>query len=257
MIEAMIKTGFKDHFSQGAGDYSRYRPRYPDELFAYLASLCARKDLAWDCGCGSGQATLGLVPHFQAIEASDASAQQIAKAPSHPKIAYRSAAAEASGLAARSLDLILAAQAAHWFDLEAFYAEARRAAKPGCIIALVSYHRMRTSKDIDRITEDLHRETLGAFWPPERAHVDAAYRTLAFPFQELDPPEFFITAEWGLNEVLGYLGTWSAVKKYRQATGEDPLEPAAKALREVWGDPAQARAITWPIHMCLGRVSGD
>jgi SAM-dependent methyltransferase len=252
----MAEAPFKDHFSHDAGAYSRYRPQYPEALFSYLASLCPRPGRAWDCGCGSGQATLGLAPLFRAVDATDPSAEQLAKAPRHPRIAYTCAAAEASALPAGAIDLIVAAQAAHWFDFDAFYAEVRRVAKPRAIIALVSYHRMRVGRDIDPITEDFHRRTLGPYWPPERAHVDAAYRTIPFPFEEIDAPDFALRASWSLVQVLGYLGTWSAVKQYRRDTGNDPLDPVAAALRAAWGDPGEVRSVTWPIHSRLGQVFG-
>ncbi len=252
----MAEAPFKDHFSHDAGAYSRYRPRYPDDLFSYLASLCSRHERAWDCGCGSGQAALGLAPLFRAVDATDPSAEQLAKAPSHPKIAYTRAPAEASGLPAAAFDLIVAAQAAHWFEFDAFYTELRRVAKPGGVLALIGYRRMRAGADIDPITEDFHRETLGPYWPPERAHVDAAYRTIPFPFDDIDAPGFALRASWSLEQVLGYLGTWSAVKQYRHDTRTDPLGPVAKALREAWGDPEEVRSVTWPIHLRLGRVFG-
>ncbi len=252
----MVKAPFKDHFSHDAGSYSQYRPRYPDDLFSNLASLCPQRDRAWDCGCGSGQAALGLATWFHAVAATDPSSAQIAKAPSHPKIVYGRAPAEASGLGAKCFDLIVAAQAAHWFEFDSFYAEIRRVAKPRAVLALVSYHRMRVGADIDPITEAFHREALDAHWPPERAHVDAAYRTIPFPFSEIGAPDFALRASWSLAQVLGYLGTWSAVKQYKYAMGTDPLVPVAKELRAAWGDPGKARCVTWPIHLRLARVFG-
>lgn len=247
---------FKDHFSRDPGAYRRFRPGYPAALFSYLASLCPERERAWDCGCGSGQAALALAPLFGAVDATDPSAEQIAAAAAHPRIAYSVAPAEASGLAPAATDLIVAAQAAHWFDFDAFHAEVRRVAKPGGAIALIGYHRMCIGRDIDAVTEDFHRVTLAPFWPPERAHVDAAYRSIPFPFDEIDPPAFAVRISWPLAHLLGYIGTWSAVGRCRRETGADPLAPLAEALRARWGDPATPRAIAWPIHMRVGRVFG-
>jgi hypothetical protein len=74
---------FNDHFSDAAEDYQAYRPKYPEDLFSYLNSLSPGHDLAWDCATGNGQAALGLTPYFDAIVATDASRQQIAKAHPH------------------------------------------------------------------------------------------------------------------------------------------------------------------------------
>ena len=250
-------SGFKDHFSSTAAGYSRFRPRYPDALFAYLAALCPSRDLAWDCGCGSGQAAPALAPHFQAVLATDPSTEQLAKAPAHPKVAYRQAAAEASGLAPAGVDLVVAAQAAHWFDLDAFYAEVRRVAKPAGVIALVSYRLLSLGDGIDALIEDLHGVRVGSYWPPERRHVDAGYRTLAFPFVEMATPDFAMHATWTLDHLLGYIGTWSAVTRCRRETGEDPVAEIAPALRDGWGDPKTARQVTWPLTLRVARVFED
>ncbi|TXH78069.1 MAG: class I SAM-dependent methyltransferase, partial [Thiothrix sp.] len=120
---------FKDHFSNVAKTYANYRPQYPAELYTWLANISPSTESVWDCACGTGQASLGLAEHFQQVIATDASAQQIAVAEPHPKIEWRVASAEASGLADHSVDLITVAQALHWFDLEQFYAEAQRVLK--------------------------------------------------------------------------------------------------------------------------------
>lgn len=250
------QPAFKDHFSQGAEAYNRYRPSYPLEIFAYLASLCLERDRAWDCGCGGGQATQGLVPHFQAIDATDPSAAQIAGAAPHPRITYKLGAAEASGLPTGAYDLIIAAQAAHWFDFGAFHAEVRRLAKPAGVIALISYHRMRISPEIDRACETFHRQTLAPYWPSERAHVDAGYATIPFPFAEIEAPAFALRAAWPLDHVLGYIGTWSALARCRRECGADPLIPLARTLRGLWGDPATTKEVAWPVNMRVGRVFG-
>ncbi|MEK7716601.1 MAG: SAM-dependent methyltransferase, partial [Pseudomonadota bacterium] len=68
---------FKDHFSQHAGDYARYRPDYPEALFAFLTKSVTQHELAWDCGTGNGQAALGLAGHFDRVIATDPSQTQI------------------------------------------------------------------------------------------------------------------------------------------------------------------------------------
>src|SRR5215208_4584902 len=90
---------FADHFSRVATGYASYRPQYPQEMFAYIAGLTTGRDVAWDCGAGSGQATMSLLPYFDRIIATDASAAQLAAAPAHPKVSYHVARAENSGLA--------------------------------------------------------------------------------------------------------------------------------------------------------------
>ena len=97
-------TEFEDHFSLQAGDYARFRPTYPPELFAYLASVAPGRRLAWDCGTGNGQAALELVRHFDRVVATDASVEQLARALPHERIEYRVERAEEIVLPPGSVD---------------------------------------------------------------------------------------------------------------------------------------------------------
>ena len=250
-------SAFKDHFSTTAAAYGRFRPGYPEALFAHLAALAPARELAWDCGCGNGQASLGLAEHFAAVAASDPSAEQIANATPHPKVTYAVARAEASGLPSASLDLILAAQAAHWFDHDAFHAEVRRVAKPGALLALVTYGRLEIAPRIDGLLRVYHDETIGPYWPPERWIAVGGYRDLPFPFPELEAPEMALETDWSLEQLMGYLGTWSALAPYRAATGEDPLPGIAAALAEVWGGAERTRCVRWPLAMRLARIDAE
>ena len=108
-------------YSRVAESYSMARPGYPDELFKWLASLVERRDVAWDTATGSGQAAVSLARHFRRVIATDISEEQIRHARAHPRIEYRAASAEASGLPDNSVDLVVSAAALHWFDLERFY----------------------------------------------------------------------------------------------------------------------------------------
>jgi len=114
---------FKDHFSVQAADYAKFRPTYPQELFDYLGNIAPSRHLAWDCGTGNGQAAVGLASVFDRVIATDASGKQILNAQRNERVEYHMAPAENSGIKSGSLDLIMVAQALHWFDLERFYAE--------------------------------------------------------------------------------------------------------------------------------------
>ena len=130
---------FKDHFSRIAATYASFRPRYPPALFDYLARSCRQHTLAWDCACGSGQATLDLAQRFDAVLATDASAAQLASAPPLANVRYRVAPAEDSGLAALSVDIVTVAQALHWFELAPFYAEVERVLRREGVLAVWTY----------------------------------------------------------------------------------------------------------------------
>jgi SAM-dependent methyltransferase len=231
---------FKDHFSTGSPDYAAFRPTYPPALFAWLAGLCKRRELAWDCATGNGQAALELARHFKQVIATDASAQQIGAAKPCVGVEYRVAAAEASGLESASVDLITVAQAVHWFELERFYAEARRVLRPAGVIAVWGYGRLILAHPMDQVLADFYANTVGPYWPPERALIDDGYRGLAFSFDELPAPRFAIEVEWNLPRLMAYLATWSAVKRYIAATGADPLPALQAELAAYWCSAASA-----------------
>ncbi|MBS0375598.1 MAG: class I SAM-dependent methyltransferase [Proteobacteria bacterium] len=244
---------FQDHFSRQAGDYGLYRPRYPAALAEYLAAAAPARALALDLATGNGQAAVDLAAHFALVLASDASAAQLAHAEPHPRIRYLRHRAEALPVAARCVDLVAVAQAAHWFDFERFYPEVRRVLRPGGVLALWTYEKFRIDPGIDAIVDHFYGAVVGRYWPPERRHVEAGYRTLPFPLDELAAPPFAIATRWDLPRTVHYLGTWSAVDRYRRAEGSDPLPALAEALTRVWPGGAE-RDVTFPVHLRLGRV---
>ena len=100
-----------------------------------------------------------------------------------------------------------------------------------------------------------HRETVGPYWPAERAIVDRGYDQLAFPFDEISAPEFAMEVEWTLDQFAGYVGTWSAVQRARAATGADPVPDFVDGAPCAHGAEERAtRAIAWPLSMRVGRV---
>ncbi len=243
---------FKDNFSDVAEGYRRYRPTYPEALFGWLGEAAPRRDRAWDCGCGSGQASLLLAPHFAHVDATDPSAAQIAKAEPHDRVHYAVASAEASGLPDGVADLVTVAQAIHWFDIDAFYREVRRVARPTGLLAVIGYGFLRVGPEIDALLDHLYRDVVGPFWPPERRHIDEGYRTIPFPFETLAAPAFAIERDWSADHLMGYIATWSAVSRYRQERGDDPLDGPGDALRQAWGDGQ--RPVRWPVFLKVGRV---
>lgn len=249
MAMSSEELGFKDHFSALAAGYSRFRPGYPQGLFEYLGTLTPAHELVWDCATGSGQAALALADLFAQVIATDASSEQIGQASPHPSITYRVAPAEASGLEAASVDLITVAQALHWFDIPRFMQEAQRVLRPKGILAVWTYNLFRITPQIDAIVDELYWDVLDGHWAEERKLVDRGYADLEMPFRELSPPRFNMGARWPLQLVLGYLGTWSAVRSFKEKTGNDPLAEIAKRLQQAWGEAGLAREIVWPLSL--------
>ncbi len=244
----------RNWFDQGGRAYARFRPEYPRELAAYLASTAPDDRLAVDVGCGNGQLTQLLAPHFERVIGLDPSADQIANAVSNARIRYECAPAEQLPVPDASASLVTAAQAAHWFHLPAFYGEVRRIAVPGAVVALVSYGVLRLEPPLDGRFQAFYRDEIGPYWPPERKLVDTGYATIEFPFDEFTPPSLDIRLAWRLAEFLGYVSTWSATRSAREAGKEALLVAFADDLAALWGDPDTTRPVSWPINMRIGRV---
>jgi len=246
---------FRDHFSAQAGAYSIFRPLYPVELYPYLSGLCPGHNLAWDCATGNGQAARGLADRFRHIVATDGSGEQVSHASGPDNISFRVATAERSGLETASIDLITVAQALHWFDLDAFFHEAKRVLKPGGILAAWSYNLLEIDEEIDGLVGHLCDDIVGDYWPPERQIVNDNYLTIDFPLSEIAVPPFRMTALWSLDDLVGYLGTWSSVMRYRAAKGRDPLRDIYDDLRAAWGrDSREKRQVCWPLNFRVGRI---
>jgi ubiquinone/menaquinone biosynthesis C-methylase UbiE len=250
----VLSQPFHDHFSSVASRYADFRPRYPAALFDYLATLAPQNSLVWDCACGNGQATVDLAERFARVVATDASREQIASAKAHPKIEFRVASAEQSGLRDESVGLVTVAQALHWFDLERFYAEARRVLKPGGVLAGWAYGINEVEGEpVNELVQEFYSETVGPYWPPERRLVEEGYRSIPFPFAEITAPSFRMETNWTLEQLLGYFSTWSATNRFIKATGRNPIEPLSAAMLRDWGNPNTPRLITWPLSLRLGR----
>ena len=247
-------------FSTVAREYANFRPGYPPELFAWLARTCERRERAWDCGCGSGQASTALAGHFAQVHATDVSPEQIAAAKPHPRVSYAVAPAEHSGLEAESIDLATVAQALHWFDVDAFHVEAHRVMRSGAVLAIWTYPRpVFVDPALDRVFLDFYVDTVGPYWPPERRHVEANYTTLppapeALGFQELIHPDFGLDLDWSREQVLGYVGSWSATARYRKQKGTDPVPLLSDSLRPVWPGQAATAALRMPLGLRVYRL---
>jgi SAM-dependent methyltransferase len=246
-------TAFKDHFSRQSAEYNRYRPGYPADLIEWVASRAPDRRLAVDCATGNGQAAIALAGHFEAVLAVDASRAQLERAQAHPQVRYELAVAEQLPVPDRSVSLVAAAQAVHWFDFERFHAECRRVLRPGGVIAVWTYEKFQAGAGIDTIVDRFYADVVGDYWPPERRFVEEAYRTLPFPWAEESVPAFQLQTEWSLEQAVGYLASWSSVQRYRDAhPGQDPLPAIAAELATLWPAEGTLR-LNWPIHLRLGR----
>jgi SAM-dependent methyltransferase len=246
---------FKDHFSERAALYRTYRPHYPDTLFRLLADLAPGHSLAVDTGTGNGQAAVGLARYFNRVIATDPSVPQLANARAANRVEYKVARAEATGVSSGSVDLVTAAQALHWFDTSAFFAEAKRILRPRGVIAVWGYgDPVLDTGLLDRALHEFNRGMLEPYWFPERNLLLQGYRTIQFPFSEIEVPVQELEMQWTLDELAGYLRTWSATARYVAERGVDPVTQLESALRPAWGDAKRRRRVRWPLYLRAGHT---
>ncbi len=248
----MSTAGFKDHFGTQANAYRQFRPSYPPQLFASLAAASRNHQLAWDCATGSGQAALPLAGFYQSVLATDASGEQLRQSAHHDAVYFVQAPAEAACVKPASVDLLVVAQALHWFHLPTFFTVAQAALAPGGVFAAWTYNLMTVEPAIDPLLNDFYHNTLGAYWPEQRRLVESGYANIDIPFKTLQLGDFTMQASWNLHALCGYLSTWSAVKYYIQDTGNDPLPELRTQLLSAWGDQHVVKKISWPLSVKAG-----
>jgi ubiquinone/menaquinone biosynthesis C-methylase UbiE len=239
-------------FSDSGEEYARHRPSYPPVLVQALAELCSDRSHAADIGCGTGQLSVPLADAFEKVTAIDPSKSQLANARGHPRIQYRLGTAERIELPDNSVDLAVAAQAAHWFDLGQFYREAQRILRPRSVLALVTYGVPVLDGPAGSRFDQFYWQDIHQFWPHERRHVENRYQTLHFPFEESALPALTIVRDWSFEELSAYIGTWSATRAARAAGESNIVNSALSEIAKAWGDGEIEHRITWPV---FGRLA--
>lgn len=253
MRQQKEKLPFKDLFSSASEKYASFRPQYPTELFIWLSSLVDKKELAWDCATGNGQAVKPLAGLFDRVIATDPSNSQLQQAPKISNVEYRCERAESPSIAENSVDLITIAQALHWLEIDPFYEAVNKVLKPGGVISAIAYGLPEITPDIDNLIRYLHNETLGEFWEYERRHVINLYRDIPFHFHPIKSPPFFIRTRMDQTALLGFLSTWSGLIACRQATGKDPLQSFSMILEKIWPTGQTTIPVTWKLVCKTGK----
>lgn len=241
----------KDLFSQHSFGYKQARPHYSIQIIEEILKYVPEFGFAWDCGAGSGQLTQLLAPYFDHVVATDISAAQVQHAPYFENVSYQLQPAEQTSIPTQSIDLVTVAQAIHWFNFDAFYAEVKRVLKPHGVIAVIGYGLIQVQQvEVHDLIEQLYAETLNGYWEPERCYIDEQYQTISFPFHEYPVPQLSLNYSWTAQQLLAYLKTWSALQHYQTIHSDDPLQHLAQALT----DAPEHFSVTFPIWLRIGTV---
>jgi hypothetical protein len=127
----------------------------------------------------------------------------------------------------------------------------RRVLKPHGTLAATAYKLATVTPEIDAIVRRYYSQIVGPYWPAERVLVEK-FEELPFSFPEMDTPRFEMVAEWNVDQLLGYLRTWSATQRFMAAEKRDPLDQVEGELRGAWGE--ESRRVVWPLTVRVGRV---
>jgi ubiquinone/menaquinone biosynthesis C-methylase UbiE len=243
----------KDNFSTQSKLYAQFRPTYPVELFEFLYSLLTEYKTAWDCGTGNGQIAVKLAEKFNKVYATDISLNQLNNAVQRENVYYKIESAEKTSFEENQFDLITVGQAIHWFDFEKFYNEVRRTLKQDGILAVIGYSLVRVNSQIDKIVDTFYSDVVGNYWDAERKYIDEEYRTIPFPFSEIETPEFSSRFTWSFDHMIGYLNTWSAVQHYKKANKTNPVDEVSDELKRVWKND-KSKPASFPILLRVGKL---
>lgn len=242
----------KDYFSSQSKAYAAFRPTYPKALYDFIFQHVGTKATAWDCATGNGQVASYLSDYFDEVYATDISQQQLDQADKKKNVFYSITPAERTAFENDHFDLITVAQALHWFDRDKFYAEAVRVAKPNAILAVWGYAMLHVEPKIDALILNFYNDIVGPYWDDARRLVEQEYKTINFPFEQIQPPRFSIEVEWSLSQLSGYFSSWSATQKFIKEKGHDPVESFIETLRDHWTRPTLK--VTFPVFLLLGKV---
>ena len=240
----------KDRFSKHASQYAQFRPVYPDELYQFIFSQVKNFTNAWDAGTGNGQAAHIVAKRFKKVFATDISSAQLEQAIYSDNIVY-AVGAEEIDQPDSSIDLITVAQAIHWFNIEKFFTCAARVGTPDAVIAVWGYGLLRVNPVIDKYIDHFYLNVVGPYWDPERRLIDEHYKTIPFPFQEIEAPSFSFSFQWPLAQLEGYLNTWSAVRRFINTNQTNPVDTLITQLKPHW---LNQQEVTFPLFLRIGRI---
>jgi SAM-dependent methyltransferase len=240
-------------FDQKPGFYAKGRPKYPEELFKCLASICNNFQAAWDGATGSGQAVIGLADYFDRVYATDISKAQIANAFKHPKITYLVQPSEATDFLEDQFDLVCIAQALHWFDYDPFWPEVKRVLKPGGVFAGWGYSWFSIEAKIDELVHEKILKTLEPYWAEQNKLLRDHYGSVPFPLSPIATPHIPMKVARNLNQLFSYLRSWSSVRRCIEDQGETFFANAYAVVDDEWVEAKHFKMVEMDFCLIIGK----
>lgn len=243
----------RDHFGSQASAYRAARPEYPQALYDAILSRVAEHRVAADIGAGSGQASLEIARRFSVTIAVDQSKPQLDASPPIERLVRVQSKAERLPIPDASLDLICAAEAAHWFEWPAFLSECSRTLRDGGVFAAWCYYLPSLSPEIDELVLSLYHDRLGHYLDGRRQILIDGYAPLHLegPWQDEVREQHSMQQEWNFATLLLNLNSSSVVNREQRRTGINAVCEYERRLAEAWGNPATLRSAVWDLHLVL------
>lgn len=237
-VDSSVET-----FNIESNKYEFSRPQYPDELFDFLSKIIPDNKLVWDCACGTGQASKSLINIFEKVKASDINKNQIRAAYKHENIEYSIQDATKTAYKKNSFDLVCVAQAIHWFASAEYFEEVERVLKDKGIFACWGYSFFSITPDIDKIVKECIFNPLQPYWSEKNKLLWDNFVDIDFPFKKLSVPDIEMSQSWTVFELIEYIKTWSAFKKYDQDNDADILSDFKTKIIKYWPENEKKKVI--------------
>ncbi|XP_045031850.1 putative methyltransferase DDB_G0268948 isoform X3 [Daphnia magna] len=217
-----------------ASRYVDFRPKPPQQLTERIVEFLKEKypgdlSLCLDVGCGSGQCSVLLSPHFEKVLATDISCSQIdvAKSQNLPSnIEFRVCPAEQSPVEDGSVQIVNAGVCAHWFDLPMFFKEVDRVLCSNGVVALFSYgppvvflHPTK-SEELFAALKFFYSDRLGPYWASGVKHTENEYADINLPYPDFVREEVWKEENLTLAGFVEYLTSWCSYNNYCKANGD-------------------------------------
>lgn len=234
----------RERFSRAADAYRSHRPSYPPELVDWIeaATGVAPPAPVADIGCGTGIATRMLAARGFAVTGIEPNAAMRAHAIEAGGARYLAGEAAATGLPDASVELVVAAQAFHYFELAPTLTEWRRVLAPSGACA-VFWYRVRESEVRDAFLELRQR-----YSDPARAGGRATPKRLIAETLRRQPGIAGVTVATFRSEQLldreGLLGRIAASSHL----GADPGAPLLRDVEEMFARHQQQGLVRLPLE---------
>lgn len=257
----MEQTGVKLYEQKKLSSaYANVRAQYPDEWTNSILNYAANAphNLALDVACGSGQAAKALSKHFSKVIAVDQSSSQInsSHGESWDNIEFKQGEAEELQVEDGSIDLLVVAQALHWFNLPKFFAEANRVMHSGSVFVASVYGPEMLFPNSPEITalisavltklwEELKDVTWTKLFVPH-------YKDIDIPFSQVQRNSFEIKRTFSRDQVISWISTWAALQTFKKMFPErqDPTIALVQQLPSLLPEESE---IVWKGTLILAK----